>query len=150
MVDLEDHYFLASSLEPLYFLKLGPIFDILSAEGFTKFGSFIWLQLIFGPKPCFLGIAGSSKGHLGDSISRIFLLWGHEKRCQIFKRFFVVFLYFINIPWMASILHATFCIFPGLIYNKKELLILVWNKTFIRVTQLTIFPDFLPNLSVTN
>ena len=96
----------------------------------------------------------SSKGHCSREFYflNIFVIssWGHEKCCQMLELIFVVFLYFINIPWMASILHATFCIFPGLIYNKKELLILVWNKTFVRVTQWTIFPDFVPNLSVTN
>ena len=42
-------------------LKWRPIFDELSADGDTKFGNFIWLQLIFGQKPCFLGPRQVSK-----------------------------------------------------------------------------------------
>jgi hypothetical protein len=30
------------------------MFDKLSVDGDIKFGNLIWLQLIFGPKPCFL------------------------------------------------------------------------------------------------
>ena len=29
-------------------------FDEVSTDGDTKFGNFIWLQFIFGQKPCFL------------------------------------------------------------------------------------------------
>ena len=36
-------------------LKWRPIFDELSPDGDPKFGNFIWLQLILGQKPCFLG-----------------------------------------------------------------------------------------------
>ena len=36
-------------------LKSCPIFDGLSSDGFTKFGHFIWLQLIFSQKSCLLG-----------------------------------------------------------------------------------------------
>ena len=42
-----------SILKPLYLLKWRTIFDELSPDGDPKFGNFIWLQLIFGQKPCF-------------------------------------------------------------------------------------------------
>ena len=37
------------------FLKWRPIFDELSFDGFKQFSDFIWLQLIFGQKPCLPG-----------------------------------------------------------------------------------------------
>ena len=52
---LLNFFFLDLIFEPLYFLKLGPIFVGPTQCQFTKYSNFIWLLLIFVQKPCFLG-----------------------------------------------------------------------------------------------
>ena len=59
-INLGDHFllktfFIDSIFEPLYFLKLGPIFVGPTLCQSTKYSNFIWLLLIFEQKPCFLG-----------------------------------------------------------------------------------------------
>ena len=39
----------------LWKYKIGPFWWAVSPNGDSKFGNFIWLQLILGQKPCFLG-----------------------------------------------------------------------------------------------
>ena len=59
-INLGDHFlletfFLDLIFEPLYFLKLGPIFVGPTLWQFKKYSNFIWLLLIFVQKSCFLG-----------------------------------------------------------------------------------------------
>ena len=54
-IKLLKTFFLDSIFEPLYFLKLGPIFVGPTLCQITKYSNFIWLLLIFVQKPCFLG-----------------------------------------------------------------------------------------------
>ena len=43
------------NFKTILLLKWRPIFDKLSLDWDSKFGNFIWLQLILTQKPCFLG-----------------------------------------------------------------------------------------------
>ena len=48
---IKNYFLITSIFEPPYYYNHAQ----LSADGFTKFGNFIWWQLIFGQKSCFLG-----------------------------------------------------------------------------------------------
>ena len=48
--DLGAHFLITSIIKSLYFLKSCPIFDSSPLLQLSKFGSIIWLQLIFSPK----------------------------------------------------------------------------------------------------
>ena len=57
------------------------LFDEVSTDGDTNFGNFIWLQLIFGQKPCFLGPRQLVKLNIHYLSWLISMKWSDEHCC---------------------------------------------------------------------
>ena len=92
---VKNIFFLDSVFEPLYFLKLGPIFVGPTLCQFTNYSNFIWLLVIFEQKPCFLGPSREKLNDVTDiSVLLLCLLWllKHEKLRIYFTKFYVSFL----------------------------------------------------------